>query len=86
MGGGGGLEWGERGIIYLSLHCQHQNGSRIKMGSNESHFNVTVGSDGQSHKINQSISINILFYVCSHRGDIRQKQKQKTKTYNYYLY
>ena len=24
-------------------------------------------------------SINILFYVCSHRGDIRQKQKQKTK-------
>ena len=29
-------------------------------------------------------SINILFYVCSHRGDIRQKQK--AKTYNYYLY
>ena len=23
-------------------------------------------------------SINILFYVCSHRGDIRQKQKAKT--------
>ena len=22
----------------------------IKMGSNESHFNVSVGSDGQSHK------------------------------------
>ena len=29
-------------------------------------------------------SINILFYVCSYRGDIRQKQK--AKTYNYYLY
>ena len=29
-------------------------------------------------------SINILFYVCSHRGDIRQKQK--AKTYYYYLY
>ena len=25
-------------------------GSCIKMGSDESHFNVSVGSDGQSHK------------------------------------
>ena len=39
-----------REIIYLSLHCHHQSDSRIKMGSNESHFNVSVGSDGQSHK------------------------------------
>ena len=44
-GGGGGLE-----IIYLSLHCHHHNDLCIKMGSNESHFNVSVGSDGQSHK------------------------------------
>ena len=36
-------------IIYLSLHCHHQNDSCIKMGSDESHFNVSVGSDGQSH-------------------------------------
>ena len=42
--------WGKREIIYLSLHCHHQNDSCIKMGSNESHFNVSVGSDGQSHK------------------------------------
>ena len=48
--GGGGMEWGEREIIYLSLHCHHQNDSCIKMGSDESHFNVSVGSDGQSHK------------------------------------
>ena len=27
-----------------------QNGFCIKMGSDESHFNVSVGSDGQSHK------------------------------------
>ena len=27
-------------IIYLSLHCYHQNDSCIKMGSDESHFNV----------------------------------------------
>ena len=37
---------GEKGvvveIIYLSLHCHHQNDSCIKMGSNESHFNVSL--------------------------------------------
>ena len=38
-------------IIYLSLHCHHQNDSCIKMGSDESHFNVSVGNDGQSYKI-----------------------------------
>ena len=42
--------WGKREIIYLSLHCHYQNDSCIKMGSDESHFNVSVGSDGQSHK------------------------------------
>ena len=31
-----------REIIYLSLHCHHQNDSCIKMGSNENHFNVSV--------------------------------------------
>ena len=45
VGGGGGR------FIYLSpLYCHHQNDSCIKMGSDESHFNVSVGSDGQSHK------------------------------------
>ena len=43
------MEVREREIIYLSLHCHHQNDSCIKMGSYESHFNVSVGSDGQSH-------------------------------------
>ena len=42
--------WGEREIIYLSLHCHHQNDFCINMGSDESHFNVSVGSDGQSHR------------------------------------
>ena len=45
VGGGG-----EREIIYLSLHCHHQNDFCIKMCSDESHFNVSVGSAGQSHK------------------------------------
>ena len=37
-------------IIYLSLHCHHQNDSCDKMGSDESHFNVSVNREGQSHK------------------------------------
>ena len=49
-GGEGVWRWGEREIIYLYLHCHHQNDICIKMGSDESHFNVSVGSDGQSHK------------------------------------
>ena len=49
--GGGGSGGGERGkIIYLSLHCHHQNDSCIKMGSDESHFNVSLNCEGQSHK------------------------------------
>ena len=44
------MEVGEREIIYLSVHCHHQNDFCIKMGSDESHFNVSGGSDGQSHK------------------------------------
>ena len=46
--GKGVWRWEKREIIYLSLHCHHQNDSCIKMGSNESRFNVSVGSDGQS--------------------------------------
>ena len=34
--------WGERDIIYLSLHCHHQNDFCIKVGSDESHFNVSL--------------------------------------------
>ena len=40
-GYGGGGEGGRK-IIYLSLHCHHQNDSCIKMGSDESHFNVSL--------------------------------------------
>ena len=38
-GGGGG---GDYMIIYLLLHCHHhQNDSCIKVGSDESHINVS---------------------------------------------
>ena len=44
MEGGGKWvwRWGKRGIIHLSLHCHHQNDSCIKVGSDESHFNVSL--------------------------------------------
>ena len=37
-----GGDRGPREIIYLSLHCHHQNDPCIKMGSDESHFNVSL--------------------------------------------
>ena len=36
------MEVGEREIIYLSLRCHHQNDSCIQMGSDASHFNVSL--------------------------------------------
>ena len=36
-----GHRWGKRETIPLSLHCHHQKDSCIKMGSDESHFNVS---------------------------------------------
>ena len=41
-GAKGVWRWGEREIIYLSLHCHHQNDFCIKMGRDESHFNVSL--------------------------------------------
>ena len=38
-GGKGLWRWREREVIYLSLHCHH-NDFCIKVGSDESHFNV----------------------------------------------
>ena len=40
--GEGVWRWEEKEIIYLSLHCHHQNDSCIKTGSDESHLNVSV--------------------------------------------
>ena len=34
--------WGEGEIIYLALRCHHQNDFCIKMGSDKSHFNVSL--------------------------------------------
>ena len=42
MGEGGYEGGGKREIIHLSLHCHRQNDSCIKMGSDESYFNVLL--------------------------------------------
>ena len=48
---------GEREIIYLSLFCHHQNGSCIKMGSDESHFNVSlIVGDKVTRQCSQAIT------------------------------
>ena len=46
------MEVGERGRVYIPIATLSTTRmtSCIKMGSDESHFNVSVGSDGQSHK------------------------------------
>ena len=41
--GEGGERYTYRYTVFIRMTC-------IKMGSDESHFNVSVGSDGQSHK------------------------------------
>ena len=43
VGGGGG----EDGRLYLTLHCYHLNDFCIKMGSDESHFNVSLTVRGK---------------------------------------
>ena len=50
------MEGGGKGERYLSLHCHHQNDCSC---SDESRFNVSVGSDGQSHK---TVSTNHNFF------------------------
>ena len=57
LGGEGG------GRLYTYHYTHHQNDSCIKMGSDESHFNVSVGCDGQSHKI--ALEWYIVFFLTS---------------------
>ena len=57
--------WGKREIIYLSLHCHHQNDVSIKMGSDESHFNVSlIVRDKVKNK-----SVSQVAYIYAHNGE-----------------
>ena len=70
-GGGGGGQWGGRLCTCHYTDSHHQNDFCIKMGSDESHFNVSVGSDGQSHK---TVSTNHNFF------EEKGKPKQQYRT------
>ena len=47
-----------REIIYPSLHCHHQNDSCIMMGSDESHFNISLIV---SHKVTRQCPQTTIF-------------------------
>ena len=53
ISGGGG-----RGRLYLTLYCQHENDSCIKMGSSDSHFTVSLIVKG---RVTNIVSINHTF-------------------------
>ena len=41
--GGGGMQGGKKEILYLlRLQCHDQNDSCVNLGSNDSHFNVSL--------------------------------------------
>ena len=44
------MEVGGEGDYIPIATLSHQKDSCINLGSDESHFNVSVGSDGQSHR------------------------------------
>ena len=56
--------WGKREIIYLSLHCHHQNDSCIEKGSDESslspHFHASFPS---FHRENLMVSVDVKHHV-----------------------
>ena len=62
MGYGGG----GRGRLYTYRCTVTTRMTCIKMGSEENHFNVSVGSDGQSHK---TVSTNHNFFSVEGKGE-----------------
>ena len=56
---------------YIPIATVTNNDSCIKMGSDESHFTVSVGSDGQSHK---AVSTNHNLF--EGKGDPKQYQTE----------
>ena len=54
-GGGGGVGSGGGGIIYLSLHCHHQNDSCIKIGNDESHESTNFEEKGEPKQIRTEV-------------------------------
>ena len=75
----------ERDYTPIATLTPHQSDSCIKVGSDESHFNVSVRSDGQSHKTvstnhnhNQRTSFNTLDNW-GHKTPTQSKRKRTGK-------
>ena len=66
-GGKGLWRWVKRENIYLSSHCHHHNDSCIEMGSDESHFNVSliVRDEVTNHNAAVSHRPRIVFIVAT---------------------
>ena len=59
-----------REIIYLSLHCHHQNDFYIKVGSDESHFNVSfIVRDKVTRQCPQTTT-------CEEKGEPKQNRTE----------
>ena len=59
------MEMGGQGYyVPVATLSPPENDTRIKMGSDESHVNVSIGSDGQSHR---TVSTN--HNLCEEKGE-----------------
>ena len=65
MGGGGIWREGlKRENIHLSLHCHHQNDSCIKMGNDESHYNVSLTARDKVSRQRPQTTTFLLDFTC----------------------
>ena len=65
-------------VIYLSLHCHHQNDSCFKMGSDESHFNVSLTvRDKVTRRSPQTPTFE-------EKGETKRRMKMRMSTDFYY--
>ena len=67
------MEVGKREIIYLSLHCHHQNDFSVKMGSDESHH--LKQSEAQSARAESTHK-----GVHQHSKSVTQAQQQRPES------
>ena len=70
--GGGGRRRARESIYRLSLPC-HQNDSCIQMGSDESHFNISLTVVTRDKVSDQTNKIFILFFC------VKKRKKKKKK-------
>ena len=70
-GGKGVWSWGEREIIHTYHYIVTTRMTSALMGGEESHFNVSEGSDGQSHK---TVSTNHNLF--EEKGQLKQYRSE----------